>query len=701
MDFDAENQNLIGIFTTDADFIVRVWDAALERMTGISAETARGKSIAEIIPNLETRGLLTRFKRVLDEGTIEILAPAFHRCLISCEPQFASQHFTEMRQRVTIAPLRENESIRGLMVTIEDVTERMESEMRLAAQLEDSDETARLQAAKAIATGQENLGEENAAPLINALGDKSWRVRRELVQGLSRRAAPEAIAALLRALREQHFDFGVLNSALQVLQATSVKTTETLVEFLRGGDADLRMQAALTLGEQKDAQAIPALLAALADENVNVRYHAVEALGKLKAREAVESLLALAETDDFFLAFAALDALREIADESITLRILPLVSVDFLREAALKTLGAIGNEEIVSALVALLNEEKSSAIAVAGALETLFARYESDSAKSSAVIERARRSINDEGKANLRDALDQAGEADLISLVRLAGRFDDESLRRKLADLVENENAREEAARALARHGETAVELFLEKLDAGDYEVRRTIVRALGELKTGRGVPALIEILETDSEIAVEAARSLGQIGDARAFEPLVDLLETGDAGSRQAAVGALKSLAHPDTVARLCALLADSDANVREAAIRVVGQFGAKGCEAEIFECCKDKEERVRKAAVEQLPQIADERVVPVLVRVLKEDSPRVRAAAAQALGHIESDEGRAALREALSDADAWTRYFAIRALGALQDVASREIFVEMAETDEAEQVRAAAREVLSGLKI
>ena len=109
MDFDAENQNLIGIFTTDAEFVVLVWDAALERMTGISADSARGKSVVETIPNLESRGLLARFERVLGEGTIEILAPAFHRFLIFCEPRFASKHFTEMRQRVmdqlkTIAP---------------------------------------------------------------------------------------------------------------------------------------------------------------------------------------------------------------------------------------------------------------------------------------------------------------------------------------------------------------------------------------------------------------------------------------------------------------------------------------------------------------------------------------------------------------------------------------------------------------------
>ncbi|HZH34825.1 MAG TPA: HEAT repeat domain-containing protein, partial [Pyrinomonadaceae bacterium] len=633
MDFDDDNQNLIGIFTTDAEFVVQVWDAALERMTGISAQSAVGKSIVETIPDLERRGLLARFRRVLEEGTIEILSPAFHKFLIPCAPRISSKHFAEMRQRTTISPLKENETIRGLLVTIEDVTERVERERGLTEQLENSDENVRLQAAKAISDDAENLDEENAAPIINALGDKSWRVRRELVEGLSRRAAPEAIAALLRAMQAQHFDFGILNSALQVLQATSVETTKTLIEFLNGPDADLRMQAALALGEQKDRQAIPALLAALNDENANVRYHAIEALGKLKATDAVVPLLEIAEARDFFLSFAALEALRQIADESITERVLSLSGDNFLREVAVETLGAVGDEEIVSPLIELLNEDKSAVAAVANALAALFDRFKDDSAKTTRIIETARRSINETGRSNLLEALDKANETDLVPLVRVGGWLDDEKIRQKLGSLLENEKLREKAAEALAEQGEAAVDLLIQKLTSDDREIRQTAVRALGNLKSERAVPALIKVLEEDSELTPEAAQALGQIGDMRAFEALIQLLEAGDAGVLQAAVNALKSLAHPETVPRLRDLLSDADPPIRESAIRVAGYLGAKGSEDEIFAGCEDSNERVRQAAIEQFPNIADERAVPTLIRVSKQDSPRLRAKAVQAL--------------------------------------------------------------------
>lgn len=670
MDLDGENQNLIGVFTTDENFIVQVWDAALEQMTGISAAEARGRSVVETIPDLERRGLLQRFQRVLADGTVEILAPAFHRFLIACPPQFAARHFAEMRQRVTIAPLRKNEQLRGLIVTIEDVTARMEQEIELARRLENADDTVRLQTAKALSHEPENLGEENAAPIIEALGDKNWRVRRELVESLARRAAPDAIAALLRAMQEKHFDFSVLNSALQVLQATSVKTTETLIEFLKGDDADLRMQAALTLGEQKDAQAASALLEALRDENVNVRYHAIEALGKLQTAEAVEPLLAIAEARDFFLSFAALDALREIADEATAGRILPLLSDDdFLREAVIETLGAVSSEEVVPPLINLLNDEPHAAPTVARALDVLFDRFEGDPAKSDLIIEHARKAISESGKNNLLAALGGVNETDLIPLIRLGGWFENEKVAGQLAELLEDEALRLEAMRALVRHGSSAVDLLIQGLDDEDSETRPT------------------------------KALALGQIGDPRAFEPLVELLTGDNALFRLAAVEALKSLAHPETVGRLCDLLTGEDAAIREKAIQITGYFGAKGCEDKIFDCCADPDERVRRAAVEQLPNIADERSLPTLIRALQDDSSRVRETAAKALAKIKSDESINALRTALGDADSWTRYFAVRALGALRDSASREILLEMAESDAAEHVRAAAREVLGEL--
>src|ERR1044072_336746 len=161
----------IGVFTTATPLVIRVWDATLARLTGISEESATGRDLTALLPDLEKRGLLKRFQRSIGEGVVEILAPAFHHYLIPCAPVNPSKHFEKMQQRVTIAPLRDGDAIAGLIVTVEDVTERLERERELAARLAEGDEPARLNAAEAISDD----ASYDAAPLLGALSDESWR----------------------------------------------------------------------------------------------------------------------------------------------------------------------------------------------------------------------------------------------------------------------------------------------------------------------------------------------------------------------------------------------------------------------------------------------------------------------------------------------------------------------------------------------
>ncbi len=229
-------EQTIGIFTTDANLIIRSWGLWLARVTAVSTETAVGQVLTTLFPEIETRGLLTRFQRVLAEGIVEVLAPAFHHYLISCAPESPSKYFDKMQQRVTIAPLREQERIVGAIVTIVDVTARLDHERELAAQLSSPDEATRLKAAQALA---EDEALESTPKLLGALDDESWRVRRAAVSGLTHRAEPETVAALLRLLREEHRNLSVLNSALEVLVLTDVDIISPLTEFLRDPDVEL------------------------------------------------------------------------------------------------------------------------------------------------------------------------------------------------------------------------------------------------------------------------------------------------------------------------------------------------------------------------------------------------------------------------------------------------------------------------------
>ncbi len=683
----------VGIFTTDANLVVQVWDAALARLTGISAETANGQALVALIPDVEERRLLARFRRVLDDGVVEVLAPAFHHYLIACAPLKPSKRFDRMQQRVDIAPLREGERIAGLIVTVEDVTERLDRERDLAERLAHPDEETRLRAAQTLA-GDESF---NAAPpLLDALKDESWRVRRAAVEGVSRRAAPDAIAALLNSVRENHHNLSLLNSALQVLALSDVDTLSPLVEFLTGPDTDLRIQAALALGEQRDARATPALMKALDDEDVNVRYHAVEALGKLRAVEAADALASIAETRDFFLAFPALDSLTQIGDARIAPRIVPLLDDELLREPAAVALSKLGDEGAVAPLAALLNTAQAPTHVVAESLAALYDRYEKLYGEGEHIADLSRRRIDATGARNLLDALYEHGAERLRPLALVVGWLEGTAVEHALTRLLGRADARKEIIEALVRHGSGVTDLLIEQLNAEDLEIRRSAVVALGRIGDERATMPLVRLLEEDAELIIPTTNALAKIGDRRAFDALLALVGDADAAVRQAVVGALNSLGAPEMPARIIPLLEDADPNVRESAVRIAGYFGYPECAELLLARCDDREERVRRAAVEHLPYLEDARVVGTLIRALKEGTPKVRASAAGALAHVDEAETIPCLVDALADEDAWVRYFAARSLGGRGARESLDALAGLARADRFNHVRIAALDAL-----
>ncbi len=686
----------IGVFTVDVNLNIRSWDESMAEMTGVAAEAAIGQSLIALYPDVAERHLTARFEHAFTEGTIELLAPAFHHYLIPCAPLTVSNHFDKMQQRATIAPLRENESVVGAIVTITDVTARLDRERDLAEQLASADEITRLRAAQALS--EEGVEDEAIAAtpkLVETLRDESWRVRQEAVSGLARQADAETIASILHLLRTEHGNLSILNSALQVLALSDVDIISPLTEFLRDPDMDLRVQAALALGEQRDLRAFPALLAAMEDADANVRYHAIEALGKIRAAEAVNALTGVAESGDFFLAFPALDALTQIGDPRVAPRLVPLLKDRWLGSAAADALGRLGDEEVVAPLVALLNQPDTPRLVIAQALATLYHRYEDSYRQGAYIADLVRSEISATGAQNLLDSLDRASAVELRSLALVLGWLEGAAVRRALTRLLGHPAARKEVIEALVRHGARVTELLSEQLAAEDLETRRAAVIALGRIGDARAVPALTSVL-ADEELVIETAGALAKIGDASAFESLLGLLGHTEAGVRQAAVSALNSLGHPQMAARAVRLLDDPDARVRESAVKIAGYFGFAECIDQLLARCRDDDENVRRAAVEHLPYLEDERALPALDYALRNDTPKVRAAAAHALGQMESADARPHLLAALGDADSWVRYFAARSIGQRGERGATGELGRMANTDAAGHVRIAALEAL-----
>ncbi|MGL4377261.1 MAG: HEAT repeat domain-containing protein [Microcoleaceae cyanobacterium] len=712
------NASSICIFTTDANLNVRSWDSRMAEMTGKSASEVCGQPLSLIIPDLESRGLLTRFSRVLSTGAIESLAPGFHHYLIPCSPSTPSKYFDKMQQRVTIAPIREKQVITGVVVMIEDVTARMDQERDLAVQLTKPRESHR------------GLGREQAVPslygpasIIDALADESWQVRRDAVDTIALNHDPDIAVKLVRDLREEHHNISILNSVLQVLALSNVDAVPALIACLSDTDADLRIYAALALGEQHDPRAIPSLIEALNDPDTNVRYHAIDSLGHLRATEAVDILTEIAASGDFFLGFPALDALLRIGERATASpRLVPLLQNELLGPAVVEVLEKIGDREVVPALAELLNGFQPPTLLVVKAIAAIYRRDERIYGQGIAIADLTVHRLNEAAIGALIDAIPHAAEEELADLILLLGWLDAPEVEVAMTGLISHGSLRDQVIDTLIRYGRREKDkgdricaLLMEQLDAVEIETREAAVMALGKIGNSRVVPALIALLneESESELVITATNALAQIGDRRAFEPLLALLGHPDPAVRQGAIAALDSLGHPELENQVTQLLSSPNPRLRESAVRIAGYFAFPQCVEFIFACTRDESEKVRRAAIEHLPYLEDdERALDTLRRVLVQETPRVRAAAARALGEIENVSVYQDLIQALSDEDPWVRYYAVRSLGKLdyqehrQDACATpqnslfDILAPIALTDPSNPVRGAIAEVLGNIR-
>ncbi|HBB33627.1 MAG TPA: PBS lyase [Cyanobacteria bacterium UBA8803] len=563
----------------------------------------------------------------------------------------------------------------------------------LTEQLTSPNEGVRLRAAQTLATAEVPAAEQL---LVSALGDSSWRVRREAVNSLVQRGESTIASSLLQLLREQHRNPSILNGVLQVLRRSNVDTIPALVECLQDADTDLRIYAAQALGEQQDQRAIPALLLVLEDTDPNVRYHVIDALGHLRASEAVEALIAIAESRDFCLAFPALDALIQIGDSTIAPRLVPLLADELLCTTVVEALSQLGDATVVQPLAQLLNQSGALVGVIAKAIAKLYERYEAIYGEGSYITDLASMAIEPTGVQNILNQLEKANPEELHALVLLLGHLEGAGVESALTQLLGQATVRSAVVEALVRYGSRVTDLLIEQLAADDLEICQAAVVALGRIGDPRAGPALTRLLGADSELTIVTAGAIAQIGDIQAFEPLLSIIGHPDAAVRQAVIAALNSLGHPGMAKRLVDSLQDANPLVRESAVKIAGYFAFDECVALLLERCSDPDERVRRAAIELLPYLENIPMLPLVAWALEDETPKVRASAVRVLRQMESAIAFPYLLDALNDSDAWVRYYAARAIGWHGYPEAVERLEELIFSDPVYYVRAAAIEAL-----
>ena len=124
-----------GIFTTDANIVVRSWNHWLQRHTGRPAEDVVGQRLFDVYPELVTRGL-DRYYTAALSGEVSVLAHSLHRQVLPIAVRSdGSGGSSFMPQTGRIAPLVHEGRIVGTITTIDDVGERVSREAEMRRQI--------------------------------------------------------------------------------------------------------------------------------------------------------------------------------------------------------------------------------------------------------------------------------------------------------------------------------------------------------------------------------------------------------------------------------------------------------------------------------------------------------------------------------------------------------------------------------------
>jgi HEAT repeat protein len=524
---------------------------------------------------------------------------------------------------------------------------------------------------------------------VEAMGDTSWRVRKEAVGRMAKWPDPAgAVPALIAALSEDA-NVGLRNAAVEALAAIGKPAVQPLLTALSAG-GDHRKLIIDALGAIGDTGSVEPLCTALEDSDENVRAAAAEALGRIGGPRVGEALRKQLVRDDLLARLAALESLARIGVRVELAELRPLLEQSILRRAAV---AALGQSADIEALPYLLDGLADRARGVREAASMAIVRLHGDVANEDARrIEAALRTISSDVVAGLVRILSAEDRKVRRAAATLLGWAKAPQAIAPLAEALRDDDVHNAAATAISSYGPAAVAPLCELARDADDDLRPMLFdlfprlgAAAADPRVGTLLAAALEQDQGEGESAAAAARALGEVGGKDALAPLFHAVEQDRSDLAVAAAGALGRLGtrYPDEV-RMLARAHGISGDTGPHLCRVLGTIGRAEDRAMLLAALKDEGAELRRAAADALPGLGpDPEATTALLFALADETAQVRAAAARALGTLGDPQAVDALVGATADREPAVRAAAVRSLGQIGDARARDTLRNLATRD------------------
>ena len=559
----------------------------------------------------------------------------------------------------------------------------MTADPQIIEQARSADPDARQKAAYLVAQSPDD---RNLPLMFELLGDKDWRVRKTIVDGLVRDARAQIVHGLLDSLSDAE-NAGKRNSATEALMRIGQTAVEPIVARLRGEtDVDVRLSLVNLLGDLRSAEGFDILLELLErDHDINVASSVVSSLGKYRDASALPHLMrVLREREDLWLKFHVVEAVGEIGDRAALPSILPLYAEKSLRKPVLEAIGKIADVGTVSFLLKVIAEEEKLNLTALRALVRIAEASKPrivEQAERQLIQDRFRESFPGEKIEPLMEHLHTTPKREVKAFIlKFLGWSADERALPVLISHLEHPDTSEVAAQALIDFGPRAVPAILEALrNAEEDEIVALLLRVVNVAGRQESIPSILPFLDHDNPMIRRLAiETLGEIPDPTSIDYLLAKLDDYDVASQQAAVNSVSALvtAFPeienDVMSKIRRLLQSHSIPIKLNSLSVFVNIQGEGYHDELLLASKDSDPTIRQKAISLMGKFGEDRFADQLVLSLADEATSVRLAAINAIVRLRPETGLEPLISSLDDDDIWIRTAAAQALGEYQHPAS-----------------------------